>query len=106
MANHRKKIEQYERILGETVEAISVGRHDSDLCSPDRRPEHQRGCLLSREDGLKLLNIDYNAGYGGAECFPFYAWTANYILLVQEYDGATDVTAIPRNPVDCEPQFL
>ena len=38
------------------------------------------------------------SGFGGPAPPPFYAWTKNKIIYLQEYDSATSVVAIPRNP--------
>lgn len=53
----------------------------------------------------KALDYEYDAGYGGADCQPIYAWTETRVILCHEYDGSTGVLWVPRNPTDIEPQF-
>lgn len=107
MANIKEWLVAAEQEAGETIEAIVVGEHDDDKWSTsgDRRPEHQRNVILSRADGLALLDEEYDSGYGGADCFPMYAWSASWVWFIGEYDGATGLASVPRNPVSCEPQF-
>ena len=80
-----------------------VGKHDDrmfdDECLPDEN------VLLSREAGLAKVDQQYDNGYGGADCFPLYAWTASRVILIHEYDGATGPVWVPRNPMALEPSF-
>jgi hypothetical protein len=106
MANIRKWLEQFEQENKETIIAIVVGPHDDDRWEEtDRRPEYQRDVVLTREQGLAILDVEYNNGYGGADCFPMYAWTEKSVLSISEYDGATSLNSFPRNPVNCTPTF-
>ena len=107
MANHRESLEEVERLYGEPIEAIVVGQHDND---PDKWTNNKptpadENVILSREAGLAKLDQDYDAGYGGADCFPFYAWTKSRVFFVAEYDGATGINYAPRNPVALKPGF-
>lgn len=105
MANIKTWLLEAEKTDG-PIEAIVVGKHDDDRWDDDdRRPEHQRDVLLSREDGLALLDADYDNGYGGADCFPFYAWNANFVYSIHEYDGSTSLQRVPRHPVACSPEI-
>lgn len=101
--NLRKALEEAERDSGETIEAIVVGQHDR--ARFDESPLADENVLLSREDGLAKLDQDYDNGYGGADCFPFLAWTKSYVYFVSEYDGATGLSAVPRHPLAVEPRF-
>lgn len=99
MANLSAGLRAAEREFGETVEAIVVGAHDR------RKPADGECVILSREDGLKKLDEDYDSGYGSADCYPFYAWTASRVFFVQEYDGATGIGWVPRMPTALDPEF-
>lgn len=108
MGNIATWLRKAEELHGETIESIVVGPHDNDdlWYGEDRRPENQRDVLLSREDGLKLLDVDYDHGFGGADCFRIYAWTPNRVFFMHEYDGATSLNWVPRNPTpDIQPTF-
>jgi hypothetical protein len=34
---------------------------------------------------------------------PVYAWSDNWVVFVNTYDGSTSVRSLPRNPVKCHP---
>lgn len=103
MGNLRKWLEDAERLYDEPIEAMCVGQHDNGKW--DRKPKADENVLLSREDGLKKIDEDYDNGYGGADCYPLYAWTKSRIFFVAEYDGATGISYVPRHPIALEPQF-
>lgn len=50
------------------------------------------------EDFSKLMDYEYDSGYGCQDCHNFYVWTADYLYFVEEYDGSTTVVSVPRNP--------
>lgn len=103
MANIREWLEEAEKFYGEPIEAIVVGTYEG---SPyNHKAQADENIVLSREDGLRKLDRDYENGYGGADCNPMYAWTKTRIFLVHEYDGATGPVWIPRNPMALEPTF-
>lgn len=103
MANLKKWLEDIEALYGEPIEAIVVGKHDRAKWGESPKPDEN--ILLSREDGLKKLDEEYYNGYGGADCYPFCAWTKSRVFFVSEYDGATGLSFVPRHPVAMEPQF-
>ncbi len=102
-SNISKWLIEAEREAGETIEFIVVGQHDNHKW--DGTPNADENILLSREDGLKKLDVDYDSGFGGADCFPLYAWTASRVYFIHEYDGATGLQWAPRNPIAIEPTF-
>lgn len=107
MANIKKWLEAFESETGEKIEAVVIGMHDNDpkRWSPSRVAPSTEGKVLSREDGMAILDEEYNNGYGGADCYPMYAWSKSWVCFIGEYDGATGLSRVPRNPVDCNPCF-
>lgn len=110
MANHARTLKAYEQELNETISHIVIGEHYSCIYSSDddedaRPPRDKTNVKLSREEGLAILDEEYDNSFGGADCYPFYAWSENYLFTVSEYDGATGVSAWPRHPVNCIPDF-
>lgn len=103
MANIRKWLEKAEVETGEQIEAIVVGKHDR--TGWDAAAAADENVVLSREAGLAKLDQEYENGYGGADCFPMYAWMPSRIYFIGEYDGATGPNWVPRHPVAIEPQF-
>lgn len=101
--NLKTELEAAEAEAGEPVFAIVVGRHDH--ADWRAEPAANENVVLSREDGMALLDQDYDNGYGGADCRPFYAYSQNRIYFVSEYDGSTGLGWMPRHPVDGKPSF-
>ncbi len=102
-SNISKWLIEAETKNGEMIEAIVVGRHDNEKWDGDAKADED--IILSREDGLKKLDVNYDSGYGGADCFPMLAWSRNRIYFISEYDGATSLNSVPRHPVACTPEF-
>jgi len=102
MANLKQWLEEAEAEFGEPIEAIVVGKH-YDRSYGAALPDEN--VILSREDRLRKVDQGFDCGYGGADCFPLYAWTASRVFFVHEYDGATRLTWAPRHPVKIEPEF-
>ena len=98
--NLRRALERAEAKSGETILSIVVGQHYSTL-SGDPAPDEN--VILGREEGLAKLDYEYDNGFGGADCHPFYAWTQSRVFFV--YDGSTGLAWLPRNPIACEPWF-
>lgn len=107
MANLRKWLEAFEQDTGETVEAVVVGVHYRREYAFDgtENPLPDENVVLSREAALAKVDQEYDHGYGGADCYPVYAWTPSWVWFVHEYDGATGPRRVPRNPVPCAPEF-
>lgn len=54
--------------------------------------------VYSWSEARPLLSYSYDAGCGSQDCHSIYAWTSSWVLFVHEYDGATRVHRVPRNP--------
>ena len=80
---------------GEAIEAIVVG--GMHIRGAVALPEE--GKVLSAEDGLAILDVEFDAGYGAPECRSMFAWTASKVYFIREYDGSTDLGWVPRHPV-------
>jgi hypothetical protein len=103
MANIRKWLERAIEKYGEPIEAIVVGKHDK--ASRREPPSADENVILTPEAGLTKLDEEFYDGYGGADCYPMYAWTATRVFFIGEYDGATGLSWVPRHPTATEPQF-
>lgn len=102
MANLRKSLEDATARFRESIEAIVIGHHYN---APRGVIACDENIILSVSNGLAKLDVEYHDGFGGADCFPFYAWTASRIFFVAEYDGATSLCWVPRNPMPIQPEF-
>lgn len=45
-----------------------------------------------------LLDREFDAGYGGNDSPNLCAWSDNWVLFSDDYDGAESLCWIPRNP--------
>ena len=90
MANLAISLEQEASRLGESIKAVVLGEHYCEE-SWDRPSEHKGapiGTVLDWASARPWLDEDYDGDFGGADCRPFYAWTASWVFFVHEYDGA------------------
>ena len=64
-----------------------------------------KGKVLTWEDARPWLDYETDYGYGAPKHNSVYCWTKNWVLFFSQYDGATNVNCIPRNPVDIMPEM-
>lgn len=104
MANLAKLTEEVAAKLHEEIEAVVLGKHDrTRFGDEDKAPKFT---VLTWAEGRPWLDEEYDSGYGGADCRAFHAYTKNWVIFVGEYDGATSLDRIPRNPTaGTEPYF-
>jgi hypothetical protein len=99
-----------EAAANEPIEGIVIGTfgcgndYDRDA-APPQIAEGKRGVLLAWDEARRLLSYRYDSGYGVADCHAIYAWTANRVIYVLEYDGSTQVKSVPRNPIAVYPSM-
>lgn len=103
MANIRKWLEEAVAAEGGTLEAVVVGKHDDRYFSDEALPDEN--IILTVDAALAKLDVDHDSGYGAPDCFPIWAWTKDRVYFIAEYDGATGLAWVPRNPVAGEPSF-
>ena len=90
------------RVAGdEPIEFIVIGDMGWEDYRSETKPPYQeiKGKLLSWEEAIPYIDYEYNTGYGAPECQAITAWTTNKVIFIWQYDGKTQVTSIPRNPV-------
>lgn len=67
-------------------------------------PFDMRGKVLTLEEARPYMQgWSFYCGHGAPECYSAYIWTNKRIFWVSEYDGATKLDYMPRNPTDCMP---
>lgn len=103
--NFRDKL--LDKIGTETVEAIVVGDwgqsyettnwEDNDWLDHPI-PNEIRGVPCQWSDVHQLLNYEWDDGFGGMSCHALWIWTPTRIIFISEYDGATNIESLPRNP--------
>ena len=96
--------EWLESVAGiEKIIAVVIGRYDRDEQSTFSVAPI--GKVLSWNDARPFLNYEFCNGVGSPDCHRVYAWTATRVLFASEYDGSTRLASVPRNPVECLPEF-
>lgn len=92
----------------EVIESICFGEFGwGGFMMPENSiPESKIGVLLSPTEARDLMRgWSFNGGFGSPRCFAAYIWTDRNVFHVTEYDGATTLFGIPRNPVACLPEM-
>jgi hypothetical protein len=59
--------------------------------------------VLSWDKAKGFLDYDFDEGYGSPNCQAITAWTETKVIAISQYDGATGIFSLPRNPVDHDP---
>lgn len=54
--------------------------------------------LIAVAPDESVLDVQFDAGYGGTEGPDFLAWSETHVYFPVCYDGAESVGAAPRNP--------
>lgn len=73
---------------------------DNHLINSDNRnvDEKYLNVILTPEVAFPLFDYKYDAGFGSMDCHDILIWSEKYIYYIYEYDGSTDIHALPRNP--------
>ena len=106
MANLKKWI--LEEAGGEKVEGVVIGAMGWGSYGSEGVPNYNKmpkGKLLTWKKAAPLLDYEFSEGYGAPGCNAIYAWTANKVIAIGQYDGATWPYSLPRNPVDIMPEM-
>ena len=91
-----------EEILGAVIGEMGWGEDYNSEDVPKYK-EQPKNKLIPWNKARPLLNYEWYQSYGAPTCNAIYVWTESWVILVDQYDGATSVIRIPRNPIDCEP---
>lgn len=93
---------------GEDIEAIVIGQYGWGGFLEEEREnkvEVVQSRVLTWVEAAPMLDYSYETGYGSPKCHAVTAWTKSYVLFVSQYDGATSVERVPRNPVNHKPNM-
>src|SRR5438046_937110 len=102
MANLKTWLEAAEKRFDEPILSMVVGKHYD---RTHEAPLQDENIILTREAGLAKIDQEFDEGYGGADCYPLFAWTRSRIFFIHEYDGAVSLHWVPRFPTEGEPDF-
>lgn len=92
----RKDLARLEEMYG----PVLLFRCDADDCIEDRWPDAPVPVCSPSDIPNQMLDQEYDAGYGGTEIPPCYAWTHTHVCFISQYDGSTYWSGVPRNPTN------
>lgn len=105
MVNLKRTFEDAAAEMGDKLISAVVGIDDrAEYGSPERDDEIVRQ-VWPWEEAAKLIDYEYHSGFGGADCHAVIAWGEKFVYFVHEYDGATGIQKVPRNPMPCSPSW-
>lgn len=114
MAERLTFAQEIERAANGPIEAVVIGGNgwylEDDDIDLDELPAFApcawpRNTLLMWADARSWLDKNYPHGYGAPECPAITAWAERVVIFVSQYDGATNVCTVPRNPVNHHPDM-
>lgn len=101
MGNLREDLLEFERIVGERIEMIAIGRRRTcDDFDHDAAIEP-----IGRDEALIILDYGFDGSPGGVDRpHPIYGWTASWCVFLTGEDGVTTLAWLPRDPRRCVPE--
>jgi hypothetical protein len=104
MVNLKKSFEEAAEANDDKIVSAVVGHDErAEYESPER--EIVTRPVQTWEEASKKIDYDYSNGFGGADCHAVIAWGEKFVYFVHEYDGATGINSVPRNPMECAPYW-
>ena len=89
---------------GEIVDGIVFGNYGNSGYGepePNPVPEELKGKLLKPEEAKPYMDgWSFYSDVGAVECYATYIWTNKRVMWITQYDGATNLDSMPRNPCD------
>ena len=89
-------IREYENYHAEQVEVIVFGEFDWGYTQYKISPPP--GKLMTMDEAMPYLTVEFNNDYGNRGCPPFAAYTANWIISAASYDAYISPFSIRRSP--------
>jgi hypothetical protein len=89
----------HEKILGVVIGEMAW-EPDRKIPNFDAMPKSR---VLSWDEAQGFLDYDFNEGYGTPGCNAITAWTETKVIAINQYDGATSIFSLPRNPINHDP---
>ena len=93
---------------GQDVEAVVIGEMGWGDYGSDRIPDYAacpKGKVMTWAEAAPFIGYEFDDGHGAPGCQAIYAWTKDRVIFISQYDGATSVEWVPRNPVDIMPSM-
>lgn len=105
MTTMKNWFDQFTADTGEKVEFICLGEVPTWWGEHEiaRWNGYQPNVVLPFGGGEPWLDVDFDEGFGGNETPNFCAWSPNWVIFSDNYDGAEGIQYVPRNPTDHTP---
>jgi len=98
MTTLREWFDHFTEATGEVPQHIVFGFVWDD--DADRWPAIVVDEVLAFADvPAKALDARFDDSYGGTEAPNFAAWSENFVLFCDQYDGAESICWVPRHPM-------
>ena len=104
MTTIREWFNAFSEATGENVYAIVLGwEHGWGDYNADEWPAIPSGVTPLADLSDDVLDRDFDDGFGGNQSPNLCAWSVNFVLFSDNYDGAESLQWVPRNPTTHEP---
>lgn len=106
MANLANWIEKAAE--GDEIEGVCIGHMgwgDFKSATVPQYSSQRKGVVLSWDEARPMLDYEFYAGFGAPGCNAVYVWTKANVMWITQYDGATGLDKMPRNPTDIMPDM-
>jgi len=90
-----------EHADGEPVEAVVIGEGGQSTVF-SKGEERPRGKVMPWAEAEPWLRYEFDSWSGSPGCEAIYAWTKTKVMFVSQYDGATYMSSVPRDPAYME----
>ncbi|WP_066709350.1 hypothetical protein [Sphingomonas adhaesiva] len=100
MGNLSQDLEEFEKVVGERIQAVAIGRRRAS----DDFDHDPAVAPIGRDEALAILDYGFAGGPGSGDSpHPFYAWTQSWIVFLSGEEGVT-LAWMPRTPRRCVPE--
>ncbi len=105
-----KFADEIEQVAGgpEAIEAVVIGewgRGGYREVESNGIPREQIGEVLDWATAKPLLSYNWDNGFGSPKCHAVAVYTAKFVVMVSQYDGATSLFKVHRNPTPHMPNM-
>jgi hypothetical protein len=84
----------------EPIEAVVIGEMPWGDYRAEGKPVCVKGKILTAEEATPMLDYEYDSGYGAPDCHAINVYTPTRVIYCAQYDGATWLESIMRNPTE------
>lgn len=101
--NFKTWFEKFTKATGETPMQIVFGTSDYVEDDMSGWPIYPNRMYVFDDLPQEFFYKEFDDGYGGNDTPNFCAWSPNYVIFSDNYDGAEDIQWVPRNPIVHKP---